>query len=236
MVFDGNIIGLILVYIYVAVVFLISEKFLKSRPSFARKFTHIMVGNIIFLLPLFTGTESRIFMTLFIAVPIVVFSFLMTKYSPIKINNSITSSGHGLGLFYYSISWTILAFFFYNQPYIIAVGIVAMSYGDGFASLIGQKFGKHKYTVFGDTKSFEGSLAMFLVLIAMLLVSLGYYIFIIGYPLYILNLFVIIAVGAVATVVEGITPKGLDNLSVCFSAVILYLIYLSLNVPNFLIL
>jgi len=195
-----------------------------------------MVGNIIFLLPLFTGNEARIFMTLFIAVPIVVFSFLMTKHSPIKINNSITSSGNGLGLFYYSISWTILAFFFYDQPYIIAVGIAAMSYGDGFASLIGQKFGKHKYTVFGDTKSFEGFLAMFLVLIAMLLVSLGYYIFIIGYPLYILNLFVIIVVGAVATVVEGITPKGLDNLSVCFSAVILYLIYLILNVPNFLIL
>ncbi|MDR2967314.1 MAG: SEC59/DGK1/VTE5 family protein [Methanobacteriaceae archaeon] len=224
--FDGNLIGLIVTYIYVAVIILISEKLLKNRPSLARKFTHIMVGNIIFLLPLFTG---RVVMTFFVAAPILIFSFLMTKYSPIKINNTITSSGHGLGLFYYAISWTVLAFLFYNQPYIIAVGIVAMSYGDGFASLVGQKFGKHKYTVFGDTKSFEGSITMFLVLIAMLCLSLGYYVFInntfnMGYPLHILNLFVVIAVSALATVVEGITPKGIDNLTVCFSAVILYIL------------
>jgi len=228
MVFDGNLLGLIIVYIYVAVILLISEKFLKNRPPIARKFTHIMIGNIIFLLPIFSGQEGKIFMGLFLCVPILIFSFLMTKYSPIKIKNSITSSGHGLGLFYYVISWTILVFIFYNQPYIIAVGIATMSYGDGFASLIGQKYGKHKYTVFGDTKSFEGSIAMFLVLIAMLCVSLGYYIFI-GYPPNILNLFAIVLIAAVSTVVEGTSPKGLDNLTVCFSAVILYLLFLNIS-------
>ena len=222
----GNIIALIIVYIYVAVIFLISEKLLKNRPSFARKFTHIMAGNIVFLLPLFTGDEAGIFMAIFTAFPIVIFAFLMTKYSPIKIKNTMTSSGHGLGLFYYAISWTVLAFLFYNQLYIVAVGIIAMSYGDGFASLIGQKFGKHKYTVFGDTKSFEGSLAMFLVLIAMLVVSLGYYTFIIGYPPHILNLSVIIAVSAVATITEAVSPKGLDNLTVCFVATALYILLL----------
>lgn len=228
---DGNIIALIISYIYVIVILLISEKILVGRPSFARKFTHIMVGNIIFLLPLFTGDNGRIFMALFVATPILIFSFLMTKYSPIKINNSITSSGHGLGLFYYALSWTVLAFIFYDQLYVIAVGIAAMSYGDGFASIIGEKFGKHKYTVFGDTKSFEGSFAMFLVLIVMLSVSLGYYIFIIGEPLYIFNLFTIVIISAIVTIVEGITPKGLDNLTVCFTAVVIYL--LSLNISYF---
>ena len=226
MALDGNIIALIIVYMYVAVIFLISEKFLKNRPSFARKFTHIMAGNIVFLLPLFTGDEARIFMAIFTAFPIVIFAFLMTKYSPIKIKNTITSSGHGLGLFYYAISWTVLAFIFYDQLYIVAVGIIAMSYGDGFASLIGQKFGKHKYTIFGDTKSFEGSLAMFLVLIVMLVVSLGFYTFIVGYPSNILNLFVIIAISAAATITEGISPKGLDNLTVCFVATALYILLL----------
>jgi dolichol kinase len=225
--FDSNLIALILVYIYVAVIFLISEKLLKDRPSFARKFTHIMVGNIIFLLPIFSGEEARIFMTFFIAFPFVIFAFLMTKYSPIKIDNSITSSGHGLGLFYYSISWTVLAFFFYDNLPVIAVGIAAMSYGDGFASLIGQKFGKHKYTIFGETKSFEGSLTMFLVLLVMLPICLGFYKFIIGigYPSTILNYsLVILAISAVATIVEAISPKGLDNLTVCFSSVGLFLL------------
>ncbi|MCL2687601.1 MAG: SEC59/DGK1/VTE5 family protein [Methanobrevibacter sp.] len=228
MVFDGNLFGLIIVYIYIAMILVISEKILKNRVSFARKFTHIMIGNIIFLLPLFSGTEARIFMGLFFCVPLLIFTFLMTEYSPIKIKNNITPSGHSLGLFYYVISWTTLVFFFYNQPYIIAVGIAAMSYGDGFASLIGGKLGKHKYTVFGDTKSFEGSIAMFLVLIAMLCVCLGYYVFI-GYPPFILNLFAIVLIAAVSTVVEGITPKGLDNLTVCFSAVILYILLLNIS-------
>ena len=220
---DGNLIGLITTYIYVFLLILISEKVLNKYPSFSRKFTHIMVGNIIFLLPIFTGREV---MTFLVAFPILILLFLMTEYSPIKIKNSITSSGHSLGLFYYAISWTVLAFFFYDQPYIIAVGIAAMSYGDGFASLIGQKFGKHKYTIFGDTKSIEGSLAMFFVLIVMLCVCLGYYVTIGGYPPTILNLYAIVVISAIATIVEGISPKGLDNLTVCFVSVILYLLFL----------
>lgn len=215
--------GLIIVYAYVTIILLISEKLLKNRPSFSRKFTHIMVGNILFLLPLFTTKEV---MALFVALPFVIVTFLMSDYSPLKISNRLSSAGHGLGLFYYAISWTILAYFFFDYPYIIAVGIAAMSYGDGFASLIGQKFGKHKYNIFGDIKSVEGSLAMFLVLIITLFVCLGYYTFIIGYPSYILNLFVIVAISAVATIVEGITPKGLDNLAVCFAAVFLYILFL----------
>lgn len=41
-----------------------------------------------------------------------------------------------------------------------SIAIVPMVYGDGFAALIGQKFGRVKYTVFGGTKSLEGSLTM----------------------------------------------------------------------------
>ena len=130
----------------------------------------------------------------------------------------MSASGHGFGLVYYAISWTILAFFFYNQPWIIAVGIAAMSYGDGMAALIGERFGKHKFNISGDTKSLEGSLAMFLVLILSLFVVLIYYN---NLPT---SYLVIVAVALVATVFEGITPKGLDNLSACFSAVVTYLI------------
>ena len=69
-----------------------------------------------------------------------------------------------LGLVYYAISWTVLAFFFFDQPWIIAVGIAAMSYGDGMAALIGKDYGKNKYQILGDEKSFEGSFGMFLIL------------------------------------------------------------------------
>lgn len=211
----SDIIGLLLVYAYVAILILISEKVLKSYPNLSRKFLHIMVGNILFILPLFTSREVITFLA---AAPFILLTFLISPYSPLKIKNRVSASGHGFGLVYYAISWTILAFFFYNQPWIIAVGIAAMSYGDGMAALIGERFGKRKYNISGDIKSLEGSLAMFIVLIISLSGVLLYY------NVLPPSFLIIIAVALVATVFEGITPKGLDNLSACFSAVATYLI------------
>jgi len=211
---NGDIIGIILVYVYVILLLVISEKVIKKHPNFSRKFLHIMVGNILFILPLF---QSRWVMALLVAAPFILLTFLISPYSPLKIKDRISGSGHGLGLVYYAISWTVLALIFFDQPWIIAVGIAAMSYGDGMASLVGMKYGKIKYNLSGDTKSLEGSLTMFLVLIGMLWVVLTYY----AVPA---NPLVIVAVALVATIFEGLTPKGLDNITACFSAVITYIL------------
>ncbi len=211
----SDIIGLILVYGYIAILLIISEKILNKYPTFSRKFLHIMVGNVIFILPLFT---NQFVITFLAAAPFIVLTFLMSPYSPIKFNDRISTSGHGMGLVYYAISWTVLAFFFYDQQWIIAVGIAAMSYGDGMAALIGEKFGKHKYNIFGDKKSFEGSITMFLVLIVTLGIVLAYY------NIFTTNFIIIPVVALIATIFEGITPKGLDNITACFSAVGTYLL------------
>ncbi len=211
---NGDIIGIILVYVYVILLLVISEKVIKKHPNFSRKFLHIMVGNILFILPLF---QSRWVMALLVAAPFILLTFLISPYSPLKIKDRISGSGHGLGLVYYAISWTVLALIFFDQPWIIAVGIAAMSYGDGMASLVGMKYGKIKYNISGDTKSLEGSLTMFIVLIGMLWVVLTYY----AVPV---NPLVIVAVALVATIFEGLTPKGLDNITACFSAVITYIL------------
>ncbi len=212
---SSDLIGLLLVYAYVTILILVSEKLLKNYPNISRKFLHIMVGNILFILPLFTSREIITFLA---AAPFILLTFLISPYSPLKIKNKVSAAGHGFGLVYYAISWTVLAFFFYNQPWIIAVGIAAMSYGDGMAALVGERIGKTKYNISGDTKSLEGSLAMFLVLIITLGGILAYY------NVLPPNYLIIVVVALVATVFEGITPKGLDNLSACFSAVAAYLL------------
>ncbi|NYB51632.1 MAG: phosphatidate cytidylyltransferase [Methanobacteriaceae archaeon] len=209
----GDIIGLLLVYGYVILLLVISEKVLNKHPTFSRKFLHIMVGNVLFILPIF---QSRWVMALLAAGPFIIITYLMSPHSPLKISDKISTSGHGLGLVYYSISWFFLALIFFDQPWIIAVGIAAMSYGDGMASLIGQKYGKLKYNFFGDTKTLEGSLTMFFVLI----VSLGIVLFYYSQPLVPM---VLVAVALVATIFEALTPKGLDNLTACFSAVAVYI-------------
>lgn len=217
-----DILLLLIVYVYVACLFIFSEKCLKRHPEAARKFIHIMVGNCIFIMPFF---HNPLVMVYFLTIPITIFAFLLTKYSPIKIKSTVTDAGHDLGLVYYAGVWSILIFIFPDYLWIVALAIAAMVYGDGFASLIGQKYGRHKYNLIGDQKSIEGSLTMFIVII---IASIAIFIFYnaIGYPTVpkTFSLITIIGLSLIATVTEAITPKGLDNLSVCVVTAILYYI------------
>jgi len=214
----SDILALIIVYIYVIIVFVIAELVLKTKPEVSRKFLHIMVGNMIFAMPFFADPWTMVW---FLTLPITVALFFLTEYSPIKIENSVTESGHALGLFFYAAIWTILIAVFSKQLWIVALAIVPMVYGDGFAALIGQKFGKIKYTVFGGTKSLESSLTMF-VITTVMSVFVWMVFTSIGYPMPEFNLVYIIAISAVATVCEALSYGGIDNLSVPTITSILY--------------
>ncbi len=203
----NDILGVFLVYIYVALLLVVTEKVLKRYPMMSRKILHVMVGNIVFILPIFQTREVMAFIA---AAPFIVLTFLVGPNSPIKGLSKVSQVGHGLGLVYYAISWTLLAYLFFDRLWIVGVGILAMSYGDGFASIFGARFGKHAYQVFHDKKSVEGSAIMFLTTLPLLVINLLFY----SMPLTVHIIAVLILVSLLATVVEGLTPKGLDNLTV----------------------
>ena len=119
----------------------------------------------------------------------------------------------------------ILAYFFFEHKEVIAIGILAMSYGDGFASLLGIKYGKRKYKIFGEEKSYVGSFGMLIFTFLTLIIALVYYLI----PLSGLTIISLLEIALVAAVVEGITPRGLDNLSVHFVTVILYWIVIDMG-------
>lgn len=215
-VIQSDVVGVVLVYIYVAILLIVTEFLSKRYPLAGRKTLHIMVGNIAFILPIFQTKETMAFIA---AGPFILLTFLMSPYSPIKsIKGKTSEAGHGMGLVYYSIAWTILAYFFFDHKEIIAIGIFAMSYGDGLASLIGIKLGKKKYQIFQDTKSYIGSFTMFIVTFIMMIVALIYY----NISFVPVTLFLLMCITAIAAIVEGITPLGLDNLSVPFVTTALY--------------
>ena len=223
----SDILALIIVYVYVAVIFVVAELVLKTRPEVSRKFLHIMVGNMIFAMPFFSDPWVMVW---FLTLPITIALFFLTEYSPGKIENSVTESGHALGLFFYAGIWTILIAVYSmlspaNDPkffiWIVALAIVPMVYGDGFAALIGQKFGKVKYTVFGGTKSLEGSLTMFVVTTVMS-VFVWMVFTSIGCTMPEFNLVYIIMISAVATLCEAFSYGGIDNLTVPAITSILY--------------
>jgi phytol kinase len=220
-VYQSDLLGVAAVYIYVSVLIIFTEKVLsKKYPVQSRKFLHIMTGNIAFILPLF---ETREIMAFVAAGPFILFTFLMSPYSPIKsIRGKTSEAGHGLGLVYYAITWTVLAYVFFDHREIIAMGILAMSYGDGLASLIGIKYGERKYTVFKDTKSYVGSIAMFVCTFLLLIIALLFY----SMPITGRVVAYLLCMSGVATMVEGITPLGLDNLSVPFVTAVMYWFFL----------
>ncbi|UCD14409.1 MAG: hypothetical protein JSW60_03060 [Thermoplasmatales archaeon] len=221
--FQSDIAGVAFVYLYVAVLLIFTEKILSKRyPTESRKILHIMTGNIAFILPVFQTREIMAFLA---AGPFILFTFLMSPYSPIKSMRGETSeSGHGFGLVFYAIAWTVLAYLFFDTKEIIAIGILAMSYGDGFASLIGNKYGRKKYKIFEDVKSYVGSIAMFVFTFILMVIALLYYQMLSSTvpPLIFETLVLLLCVAAISTVVEGITPMGLDNLSVPFVTATLY--------------
>ena len=213
---QSDLAGVLLVYIYVAILLIVSEKILDKYPEGSRKFLHIMTGNIAFLLPVFVTKEVMAFLA---AGPFILFTFLMSPYTPIKkIRGKTSAAGHGMGLVYYSITWTILAYLFFDNMVVIAIGILSMSYGDGLASVIGIKFGKKKYKVLGDEKSYAGSFAMFIFTFITMIIALFYYN--INVTFYVI--LVLLFIAFIASIVEGLTPKGLDNLTVPFVCVFIY--------------
>lgn len=221
----SDIVALIIVYAYVAVIFVVAEKVLKTKPEVSRKFLHIMVGNMIFAMPFFSDPWVMVW---FLTLPITVVLFFLTEYSPIKIDNSVTESGHALGLFFYAGIWTVLIAVFSNYLWIVALAIVPMVYGDGFAALIGQKFGRIKYKVFGGTKSLEGSLTMFVVTTVMS-VFVWMVFTNIGYPMPNFNLLAILGISAIATICEALSYGGIDNLTVpALTAILYYLVTITL--------
>ena len=215
-------------YLYVLAVIFFSSKLdkvvaISSKTS--RKFLHIMIGNLPFIIPFFT---LPIFPTL-VAAPFILVTFLATPYSPFKSVNKklkglaeITGEGHQWGLVFYAVSYTCLAFLFAQKSYVIAVGILPMAYGDAAASIVGEKFGRRTYALVAR-KSLEGSAAMFSVTLASLTVGLAFFSVIYGFS-FLSKIPALLSAAIVAALVEGFSPMGFDNLTVPVFSVLTFLL------------
>jgi dolichol kinase len=225
----ANIVLMLLCYAYVLLLILVSGKMDKHLPiskKTSRKFLHIMIGNLPFVIPFFTSA----FFPALVAAPFILVTFLASPYSPSKSIGTrmkgladITEEGHQLGLVFYAISYTCLALIFASKPYVIAAGILPMAYGDAAASMVGERYGRAKYRLVAK-KSLEGSAAMFLVSLAGLTAGLAF--FSLFYPFSVIDKFsAALAAVTVATVVEGFSPMGFDNLTVPAFAVLTFVLY-----------
>lgn len=184
----------------------------------SRKFIHITVSNWWILAMVFFDSPYTAMIVPLLFVVVNYISYKKQVFSAMERDGGFED----LGTVYYAVSLVVLSIwtFAINQPWIGAVGILTMGYGDGYAAVIGAKFGKTKLPGI-PKKSFEGSSAMF-----------GFSLII---PLILLMIFtelslpVILSISLMsallATILEALTPLGFDNLSVPISvSLFMYLV------------
>lgn len=225
-----NLVWLGLSYLYIISSILITGKIKNRLPqNLSRKFLHIMIGNFIFVIPFTSFNTFPLNFPFFVAAPFILLTFLVSPSSPVKgltqkISSlgDVTFGGHTYGLVFYAISYTILAAFFSNQPWIIAAGIIPLAYGDAAASIVGLKWGKHQFNICAK-KSVEGSIAMFIVCFFGLLISLPFFAYL--YSISIINFITAsLCAGVIATLLEAFTPRGLDNIAVPLLSALTFLL------------
>ncbi len=175
-------------------------------PEVVRKIVHIGTGNII-LVAWWLGIPASVGIT----ASIVASAATLLSYR-FPILPGIDSVGRkSLGTFFYSASIGILIACFWSiqQPHYAVLGVLVMTWGDGLAALVGQRFGKHKYKVLGRQKSLEGSLTVtavsYLIGSSILLSVQGNV-----WQTWLVSL----AVALVATGLEVVSMFGIDNLTV----------------------
>lgn len=176
-----------------------------GNAELTRKVVHIGTGNVILLawwlqIPGILGIAASV---LFGIVTLLSYRF--------PILPGIDSVGRkSLGTFFYAVSIGVLiALFWTSAPHYAVIGILIMTWGDGLAALVGQRWGRHPYKIWGMQKSWEGSLTMALVSFFMtsaILVSLQGT----AWQTWITSL----AVALVATGLEAFSKLGIDNFTV----------------------
>lgn len=199
-----NLIGIIVSIIYIMVVFFISKPLTKKGEEISRKFVHIMLCNIwiIYLLFIDSLVVACILPSLFIVINTLSYKFKLIKSMEREEND-------GFGTIYYAISILLVTIFTYSlkKPMLGLAGILIMGYGDGFAAIIGQTVKSPKFKIGKTTRSLAGSLTMFIISLVISIITLN----LLG-----TNYWLVKSVGIafVSMVVEGISIKGFDNITV----------------------
>ncbi|MDA0242545.1 MAG: hypothetical protein OT477_03950 [Chloroflexi bacterium] len=214
----SNTLGLLLAFTYIFAIIGTAELLRRQRgysTDFTRKVVHIGVGMMSWFLPfLFDNpwpfvAASAVF---------VVINFLDWRYGFFLAMAS--KDRHNLGTVYFPIAAAVVALIFWEQPPLMVAALMPLTWGDGLAPVVGRAYGRHPYTVFGHTRTYQGSLGFFVggllfTWLALWLMPGGPDIS----PLMALSAAVVISLATSLT--EAVSVWGLDNLTITAVAILI---------------
>lgn len=201
---DSNVLGLVYSFSFIFAVIIIAfllYRFAHLSSETVRKVIHIGVSNWVFIL---AGCFNTLSFALIGPVTFIILNGAFVYSGAAKLLG-MGNRKRDNGLIYFPFSLLVMTLLYYRgliQAHDVIAGTLVMGYGDGFAALLGSKFGRHKYSVMNAQKSWEGTAVMFIASLAVILLVTPY------------SIPKAIMMAVVATVFEAVTPLGLDNITV----------------------
>jgi phytol kinase len=230
---QNDVIGLILSYLYAFGLLGLGEGVRKWRgysQAFTRKLVHVGAGMWVWgILALFDTWQIGL-------IPFATFIVLNYIFYRYTVFQAMDTEDSTPGTVYFAFSITLLYALFWrtdgstDRAVVATGGVMAMTWGDALASIVGGRWGRRGYTVWGHRRTWEGSAAMFLVSFVAVAITLlvlpGSSLSPLAAPISsgsaVLSAF---AAAVVATLAEALAPAGTDNLSVpLLTAATLYLL------------
>lgn len=169
--------------------------------EFSRKFVHITVGSFVAFWPFFLSWQQIELLSVAFLIVIGVSKY----FNLFQAIHSVQRPTWGEVFFAAAVG--IIALLTHDK-WIYTAALLQMSLADGMAAVIGTRFGgRHKYLMFGYPKSLTGTLTFFIVSLAILMTLNSHLADPLGWGL-------MIGISALASLIENLAIRGLDNLLV----------------------
>ncbi len=234
-------IGIIYAVIILTIADLARRKF-QLGSDFTRKIVHLFAGAAIWAVPFFPHPWVATLVALtFVVMLGLANSERFGRFFAAMARPEDLEHGSVRGPFWYAVSITILTAIFTftgNEAlyFIPAAAIHIMMLGDGMSAPIGMRYGKnHCRNIFGSIRSIEGCVGLFIFWFVGAMVAFWWFGIVngtiftpgMGY----INMVILALIGTfTATVVELISPKGTDNVTLpMISCVVMFLVAIQMG-------
>lgn len=206
----GEITSSVIVLVLYGAIFAAAElahRRLHLDAEITRKITHVCGGILALFLPHFFESHWTV---LILGILFFLVLFITKRTRLVQSVHDVDRSTNGEIYFPLALALTYLVASITDTFAIYPVAILALTLGDTAAWLTGKLRGKYRYQIFGDWKSVEGSIAMGLTGTAIVIVFLF-----INYPDTAAQMLIIGPLaGTLGAVLEAISPRGTDNLTI----------------------
>ena len=182
-----------------------------NQRELSRKIVHIGTGAVV---PLAWFFEIPFVVALPVAAVITVVTTINHQWRFIPAVEDVDRNSYGTIAYGIAIT-TLLLLFWPTRADAVSAGVLVMALGDGLAGLIGRNVASPKWVLFGQTKSSVGTITM-AVVSGLVLIGLARWS---GADL---SLPTALGMVAIATGLEQLSWRGLDNFSVPLSVGVLW--------------